>query len=228
MIGVFDSGDGGLAALREIRKIIPCADIVFLADRKNAPYGTKTKAELIRLVTNDIERLREAGADTVLMACCTASTVYRRLPHHLQEISVPIILPAVREAAAVTECGRIGVIATEHTVRERAFTRELSRFKNVKEAIELPLQMLVGAVESGIGDGHITDAQGALIYRMLRPLKDEGIDTLILGCTHFSHLEREIGKCLPNVRIVSPAREGAREITKHLPPKGKGRTIYME
>ncbi len=228
MIGVFDSGDGGLFALSEIRRIMPCADIAFLADRSNAPYGTKTKKELLSLVCNDISRLLEKGAERILMACCTASAVYPYLPGKMKETAIPIINPAAREACAATKSGKIGVIATEYTAASGAFRRALSRYRGVRAVYELPMQSLVYAVESGISDRSITASERQRLHRMLFPLKEKSIDTLILGCTHFSHLEREIGNCLPNVRIINPAREGAKEITNKLLPHGKGITIYME
>ncbi len=227
MIGIFDSGSGGLCALAEIRRMIPSADILFLADRENAPYGTKTKKELLRLVKADISLLCERGADAVLMACCTASTVYPQLPRQMQNISLPIIAPAAREAAALTRSGRIGVIATEYTAASSCFKRELSRFKNVKYVDEQPMQKLVLAVEAGLCDRRISNSERSWLFRLLEPIRKSNIDTLILGCTHFSHLEVAIGCCLPNVRIVSPAREGAKEIIKDLDPIGKGQTIYL-
>ncbi len=228
MIGVFDSGDGGLSAIREIRCIIPNADILFLADRKNAPYGTKTRQELIRLVSADIEKLSELGAEKILMACCTASTVFKYLPSELRKSVLPIISPAANEASLMTKNGKIGVIATEYTVHSGAFSRELSKFPNVNSVYELPTQELVTCIEGGMRDGRITESEKLALYRMLSPLKEKNIDTLILGCTHFSHLEREIGACLPRVKIISPAREGAKEITKALPERGKGLTVYIE
>ena len=74
MLGVFDSGVGGLAALRELRRLLPFEDMIYLADKENAPYGTKTEDELVALVREDVKRLRELGAEKILMACCTAST----------------------------------------------------------------------------------------------------------------------------------------------------------
>ncbi len=227
MLGVFDSGEGGIAALREIRSRMPCADIVFLADRKNAPYGTKTKKELLRLVGSVIERLSESGADRILMACCTASTVYGDLPRALRERAIPIIAPAAREAALATESGKIGVIATEHTVRSGAFCKELRKYRGVKAVYSLALQELVARVESGLCDSRCGEVETGELYRMLSPIREKGIDTLILGCTHFSRLENAIGRCLPRVRLISPAREGAKEIIKGLSSKGKGQTVYI-
>ena len=226
MIGVFDSGAGGLTAISELRRIMPSVDICFLKDTKNAPYGTKSHSELIKLVERDILRLYRSGADKILMACCTASTVYEDLPLEMQKISMPIIEPAAREAARISAYGKIGVIATEATVACGAFSKALAKYDTVKEVRELPLQILVAMVEEGAVDGKLDRGKRDELSRLLSPIKNK-IDTLILGCTHFPHLEREIGGCLPGVRLVSASREGAKEISRLAKNKGKGKTVFL-
>jgi len=227
MIGVFDSGAGGLGAISEIRKIAPKIDICFFADRKNAPYGTKSRSELIELVKADISILKDFGADRILMACCTASTVYRFLPEDMRKISNPIIEPAVKAASRVTKSGRIGVIATEATVASHAFRNSLASCKNINEIHELPTQKLVSLVEGGVKDGRVGSAEREIIHRILSPLYEKDIDTLILGCTHFPHLEKEIGRCFPNVTLINPSREGAKELLSNIHDTGRGKTIYL-
>lgn len=227
MIGVFDSGVGGLTAIRELRRLNPSVDICFLADRENAPYGTKSESELVELVCNDIKRLTLRGADVILMACCTASTVFRHLPRSMRKISHPIISPAARRAAEITQNGRIGVIATERTVASSAFSRELAVMHGVKSAVELSAQPLVSLVESGVTDSNITDSARDRIYEIIKPLRRENIDTLILGCTHFPHLYTTVAGMLPGVRLVSPSREGAMEILRKTSPLGRGEILFI-
>lgn len=227
MIGVFDSGAGGLTAISELRRIMPNIDICFFADRKNAPYGTKSQPELLRLVERDIRKLCNAGCERVLIACCTASTVFSLLPKDMQNIAHPIISPTVKEAARVTKNGKIGVIATEATVTSGAFRRELSALGGVREVFELPTQKLVTLVECGVTDENIKASESAKLSRILTPIKNSDIDTLILGCTHFPHLEKEIGRILPSVRLISSSREGAKEISKYILPCGTGKTVYL-
>ena len=227
MIGVFDSGVGGLTAIDEIRKLCPTADVCFFADKTNAPYGTKTQSELLELVKNDIIKLKSLGADKILMACCTASTVHRYLPYEMKELSVPIIAPTAKEAARVTKNGKIGVIATAATAASGAFKTELSQLANVKEVFELPLQSLVSLVEGGVCDGTVKKPEKDALYKMLLPMRERKVDTLILGCTHFPHLEKTIGECLPDVKLVSSSREGAKEILKTIYSRGAGKTIYL-
>lgn len=227
MIGVFDSGAGGLTAIAEMRRLNPSVDVCFLADYENAPYGTKSEKELVRLVKNDVLRLISAGADDILMACCTASTVREYLPEAIKVTTLPIIAPAAKEAARVTKIGKIGVIATEATVRSGCFSRELFKYGAVTDVFEVPTQQLVSLVEAGCSDRHIDKFQREILYNVLKPMKRFGIDTLILGCTHFSHLEREIGAALPGVRTVNASRIGAREIMKRNSGYGKGRTVFL-
>ncbi len=227
MIGVFDSGAGGLTALLEIRKRQPNADICFYADYLNAPYGTKRVCELVRLVYDDILKLQAAGAKKILMACCTASTVHRYLPEPMRDLAIPIIEATAAEAAMMTKNGRVGVIGTKATVSSKAFTKALSSHKEVLAVYELATQRLVGAVEAGICDGNITKTERELLFNTLLPLRRRNIDTLILGCTHFARLEREIGWLLPGVSIISSSREGAKEILKNYAIQGCGKTVYL-
>ena len=227
MTGIFDSGVGGLAAYFELRRLLPREDIIYLADRKNAPYGTKTKDELIALTKKDIKRLCDMGARQVLIACCTASTVYSELSEWERKIATPIITPASRVAA---EGERIAVIATEHTVRSGAFGREIRKFSQASEVFERAEQALVAMVESGSRDGRISDECEGEIRQIAEWVTDIRADTLVLGCTHFSHLELTLREMLPCVKIVSPAREGAIAIKKKITVQnatGNGREIYI-
>lgn len=226
MIGVFDSGVGGLTALAELRELAPDADILYLADRKNAPYGTKSENELIELVTEDARRLLRAGARRILIACCTASTVYNCLPKSEARICVPIIEPAAEAAAKASKSGRIAVIATKRTVESHAFSNALRKLRTVN-VDEYEAQELVSIVESGARDGYCTADTKLYLECLLKPVYDSGADTLILGCTHFPHLCREIQKILPNVNIISPSHEGALALLEGVSPKGTGRTIYL-
>ena len=223
MIGIFDSGVGGYTALSEVRRLSKSIDVIYLADTKNAPYGTKTEEELVSLVSRDIDVLERAGAEKILIACCTASTVYPLIGKGRQSLSVPIILPAAKRAMELTENGKIGVIATERTVLSRAFSNALSGY----DVFEASAQRLVSLVESGERDGRLGGDARQYLKDLLFPLSEKGIDTLILGCTHFPHLEKEINKILPRVRTVSPSREGARALLSVYKGRGNGKITYL-
>ena len=226
MIGVFDSGAGGVTAVKELRRLLPTADIAFFPDRENAPYGTRSQRELLPLVRRELEILLSHGAELVLMACCTASTVYPMLENRLRRVAIPIIEPTARAAAEATSGGRVAVIATEATVHSHAFKDALSA-RGIRDVLEIAARDLVAAVERGERDGSLSDTGKALLNRYLKEVISYGADTLILGCTHFPHLEGEIGKRLPRVKIISSSREGAKETLKSLRSQGRGRTVYI-
>ena len=226
MIGVFDSGVGGLTALCELRKIAPNVNICFLADRKNAPYGTKKKEEIVKFTRSNIKRLRNMGVDKILMACCTASTVYQELSIEEKRLCVPIIEPAARRALTISKNKRIGVIATERTVKEEAFKRAILKSEPSAYVFELQAQKFVSLVESGARDFILTSDEIKEIESILLPIKSRDIDTLILGCTHFPHIKHKIEEIL-GIPTVNPSLEGALEIAKHTELSEDGRTIYL-
>lgn len=226
MIGVFDSGVGGLTALAELRRLLPRTDMIYLADREHAPYGTKSEEEILSLAENCIKRLIAAGAERILIACCTASTLHSRLTEGARRITTPIITPAARAAHRVSR-GRIAVIATEATVRSHAFRRELLSIGEC-EVTEHATQELVAMVESGASDEvPLTSEEKSRLARLLAPIKASRADTLILGCTHFPHLRGHIAAMLPEVKLISPSREGALEIARSTEDRGGGKTVFL-
>ncbi|MBQ8689003.1 MAG: glutamate racemase [Clostridia bacterium] len=225
MIGIFDSGMGGLNVLAELRQIAPLCDVCFFADRENAPYGTKSPSELLRLVRRDVKLLRECGADEILIGCCTASTVYGELSEGERRRVFPIIKPTVKAALTATKIGRIGVIATEATVRSHAFRQEIEREGAV--AVEYAAQALVSLVEGGESDSYITRTGLKCVRDALSEIKNEKIDALILGCTHFPRLSGIISDVMGSVRLISSAYEGALEISRVACTDGVGATVYL-
>ena len=226
MIGIFDSGAGGITAIREVRRLSDAADIAFFPDRHHAPYGTKSPEELIPLVERDVELLLSVGADTVLMACCTASTVHPYLRSDLKRVAIPIIEPTAKAAAAVTENGRIAVLATDATVRSGAFRKSLLK-QGGFTVYEFAARELVASVEGGARDGRLSKADEAILDGYVKAVSESGADTLILGCTHFPHLEGELKKRLPRVKIISSSREGALKLKSSTPFTGNGKTVYI-
>lgn len=220
MIGVFDSGAGGRFALRELRRLRGDIDIAFLADEENAPYGERSEGELIRLVQNDIKRLRSVGADKILIACCTASTVWDKLGAEYRRDTYPIIAPVARRALSVSRGGRIGVISTEATKRSGAFQRL------IPDALCHAAPELVTLAESGACDGNLTESQRNIIKKAVEPFSDCDVDTLILGCTHFAYFEREIESIL-GIPTVNSARVAAREMAKRVENEGSGKTVWL-
>ena len=226
MIGVFDSGEGGLCTVEKIRELSPDTDICFLADRENAPYGTKTRAEIIRITKKNIKRLFELGAERVLIACCTASSVYRELNEEERRIALPIIEPTAKRAAELTKTGKIALISTEATAKSRAFEMALKSFLPACTIYTRPTQELVSLVENGLCDETVTEQSTEKIQKILSGLRGLDFDTLILGCTHFPRLEKTISKIL-GVKTVSSASVGAEEILKTEKRSGNGMTLFV-
>ena len=226
MIGVFDSGDGGLLTVEKIRELSPECDLVFLADRENAPYGTKSRAEIIKITKHNIKRLRELGATKILIACCTASSIYKELTDEEKRIAVPIIEPTARRAAAITKNGKIAVISTEATAKSGIFEKTLKSILPSSTVYTESASELVSIIENGLSDNNIKEQNYSKIRKILSNLEGHSFDTLILGCTHFPRLEKTISKIF-NVKTVSSALVGAEEILKTEMKGGNGTTLFV-
>ena len=230
MIGVFDSGVGGFNSLIHLRRLLPFADILYLADRENAPYGIKTRDELISLVEKGIDRLLDRGACKILLACCTASTVWDALSPRQRDASVPIIQYVERALFEMDK--RVMVIATERTVSDGAFGRVINRKNPNLNVIEIPMQGLVLAVENGARMGNLREATRVEIEKIRKIALEICPDALVLGCTHFSSVADLIRDALPSVRIINPAQLGAVAMAEDLVLTGSyiregGKLIYM-
>ena len=208
MVGLFDSGSGGLNTIRYIKEHAPDVDLVYLIDRKRAPYGIKTQEELTAITNENINTLCDMGAERVLIACCTASTVHPLINESAAQISIPIIPQIAKEAQNSTRSGRIGVIATSHTVNSHAFKRAITG----AQVYEYALPRLVTMIDRGLCDESVTDGDVYEIGEMLAPVLKENTDTLVLGCTHFPALIKTISKISApyGVRaVIDSARIGA-------------------
>lgn len=234
MIGVLDSGAGGAGALVHLRSLLPTADITFLADIHNAPYGTKSADELIPLIEGNIDTLYKMGADRILIACCTASSLWHKFSDNARKIALPII----HLTADLLDAGdsRIMVISTDFTARVHAFSGAImAKYKTVS-VTEIPMQRLVMAVEQArksIDASQIFNNSEVLteLSRLDCYIEKHRPDTLILGCTHFSWLEHEIKRRYPSLRILNPARIGAESIASEVIRKGtskeNGWVVYI-
>lgn len=226
MTGVFDSGVGGLCAFRILRALLPREDLVFLRDRKNCPYGKRPKEEIIGISEGNISLLKEMGCERVLIACCTASTIYQDLSAEARRVAIPIVGPTLDKAKSLTRSGKIGVIATEATIRSHAFCSQAHTL------YEAAAQHLVDIVEGGERDGALTDSTRQYLKKLLLPMAREGIDTLILGCTHFHALRGEIEKILNQEKrkiiTVSSAEVGALTAASTAGQgQESGKTVYI-
>jgi glutamate racemase len=215
-IGVFDSGVGGLTVVAALRRRLPRESILYLGDTARLPYGSKSPETVTRYTRRNLEFLLERGVKAVVVACNTASAL--ALPHLESEVPLwGVIEPGARQAAAASG-GRVGVIATEATVRSDAYPRALRRLRSDLEIVSRACPLFVPLVEEGWHDDSIT---GQVAERYLAPLLAAGIDTLVLGCTHYPLLvpvlERVVG---PGVRLVDSAEAVAEVVAAGLAEKG--------
>lgn len=215
-IGVFDSGVGGLTVVSALRRRLPGESILYLGDTARLPYGSKSQDTVSRYTRRNIEFLVERGVKAVVVACNTASAL--ALPQ--LETPVPtwgVIEPGAKKAAALSR-GRIGVIATEATVRSDAYPKALRALRHDLAILSQPCPLFVPLVEEGWHDDPVTEAIAA---RYLRPLLEAGIDTLVLGCTHYPMLipvlQRIVG---PDVTLVDSAEAVADLVAEGLKERG--------
>ena len=230
MIGIFDSGLGGLTALKELRELCPECDIVYFGDTGRVPYGTRSREILYRYADEDIRLLLSKGADRILAACGTVSSV--ALPvlegNYSAKIS-GVVKPAAKEAAAATKNKKIGVIGTGATISSGAFAREIKNLDADIKVMEVACPLFVPLVENGFIDKGCEITHLA-VKEYLSDIRDFGADTLILGCTHFpiiaSHIRAFLGE---GVTLINSGSAAARELSCEAKAiKGEGRCdIYV-
>lgn len=219
MIGVFDSGVGGLSVWREIVRELPDVPTLYVADQAHVPYGPRPLEEVRRFAEGITRFLLDRGAAVVVLACNTASAAAL---HYLRavfpQVSFVGMEPAVKPAVERTRNGRVGVIATPATFQGELFASLLERFAQNVRVFPQVCPGLVEAVEAGALEAPETEA---LLRRCLEPLLAAGIDELVLGCTHYPFLrplmERIVG---PAVEIVDPAPAVARQVRRILMSAG--------
>lgn len=210
-IGVFDSGVGGLAVVRELKNRLPREAVLYVADSMYFPYGTKPKEQVIQRAASIVEFLRGHGAHIVVVACNTASSVI--FPDIQEAVEVPVlgmISAGVKSAQLATRNHRVAVLSTPGTAKSHGYLRAMGLLDPTVEMVELQSQELVNLIESGSIDGRDVEEYAA---EVLRPVIDFGADTLVLGCTHFPFLNSLMKDILgSSVKIVDPSKELAYEV----------------
>ncbi len=206
-IGIFDSGVGGLTVFREIARALPGYPLIYLGDSARVPYGTKSPETIVRYSLEAAQHLSERGISMLVVACNTATAA--ALPYLKKRLSIPVIgvIEPGAQAAVERTSGRVGVIATEGTVKSKSYTRAIKALNPNVEVIESAAPLFVALAEEGWANTHVA-REVATIY--LEPLMDAGIDTLVLGCTHYPILRGTIEKVVGDkVHIVDSAETTA-------------------
>jgi len=214
-VGIFDSGVGGLSVLREVRRQLPNEALVFLADQAHVPYGPRPLAEVREFSTALTRYLLSQGAKLVVVACNTASAAAL---HHLRQAfpDTPFVgmEPAVKPAAETTHSGAVGVLATQATFQGALYASVLERFAQGVRVLQDTCPGLVAQIEVGNLNGADTRA---ILEKALQPMLAQGIDTVVLGCTHYPFvipLIEEIAGA--RVRVIDPAPAVARQVGRVL------------
>jgi glutamate racemase len=231
-IGVFDSGIGGLTVLRALAETLPAEDFIYLGDTARLPYGTKSNEVILRYSLENSEFLLAKGIKMLVVACNTSSAVALAEISRLTVVPVVgVIEPGAAAAVGASHNGKIGVIGTEATIASGAYTRAIQVLRAQAEIYTRACPLLVPLVEEGWTDNEI--AERTVAY-YLDSLKQSGIDTLLLGCTHYPLLrglfERVLG---PAIRIVDSAGATAAAVHKRLMamglarPRGQGSQSYF-
>ncbi len=217
-IGVFDSGVGGLTVAKEIMSQLPNETIVYFGDTARVPYGNKSKDTIIKYSRQIARFLLSKKVKAIVIACNTASAF--ALETLREEIPVPVIgvvHPGAKSAAEITKNGRIGVIGTEGTVKSGLYREYITARKPGVEVFGKACPLFVPLVEEGLCEDEVTSLMAA---RYLKPLLDQNVDTIVLGCTHYPLLRKVIAETAGDgVTLVNPAFETARELRELLTEK---------
>ena len=210
MIGVFDSGVGGLSVLGHIRRFLPEADLVYLADQAAAPYGERSLEAVRGRAATVAAHLDDLGAAEIVVACNTASAAALDfLRKRYSGLPIVGMEPAVKPAASTTSSGVVGVLATPATFEAEVFDSLVARFATGITVIPRPCPGLAKLVE----DGNLETARRE-ITEHVDALVAAGADTIVLGCTHYAFLADDIGAAFPDVTLIDPAPAVARQAAR--------------
>lgn len=218
-IGVFDSGVGGLTVVKQIMKVMPHENIIYFGDTARVPYGTKSREAVTKYSKQNVRFLLSKEVKAIIVACNTASS--NSLDALRDTFDVPIfgvVVPGVEEAVRSTKNKKIGVIGTPATVRSGAYERMICEKDDEMQVFTKACPLFVPLAEEGWTDNDVA-RQAAKIY--LEGLAATGIDSLVLGCTHYPLLKRCIGTTVGDaIKLVDPAKATAKRVKHFLEEKG--------
>lgn len=218
MIGIFDSGVGGLSVFREILKLLPEERYIYWSDNAHCPYGEKTREYIIDRAREITSFMIGQGAEIIVVACNTATAA--AISTLREEFDIPFIgmEPAVKPAAQATRSGVVGVLATAGTLKATKYIDTRAKWAQNVRIVEHIGQGFVELVESGKVTGEEAEA---VVERSIRPLIEAGADTIVLGCTHYPFLSETIRKIAgDSVTLIDPAPAVARHLEEVMKEKG--------
>ena len=216
-IGFFDSGVGGTTVWQEVHQLLPHESTVYLADSRNAPYGKKTKEQIIELSVKNTEFLIKNYPTKLIVVACNTATV-NAITHLRANYDIPFIgvEPAVKPAALQSSTKAIGVLATQGTLNSKVFGQVIETYQDVKMVTQIG-HGLVDLIESGLMD---TPEMTTLLHDYLQPMIAQNIDYLVLGCTHYPLLKNKIAAILPAyIQIIDSGKAIAQRVQNVLTQK---------
>ncbi|OYD15833.1 glutamate racemase [candidate division WOR-3 bacterium JGI_Cruoil_03_51_56] len=218
-IGVFDSGIGGLTVVRALHTRLPNESIIYFGDTARVPYGTKSAETIVRFAMQDADFLRNRGVKLIVVACHSASSV--ALPEIVRHFDIPVlgvIEPGARALVAATQNNRVAVIGTRATISSAAYEKAIKALRPDIEILAKPTPLFVPLAEEGWLDGDIAEM---VTRRYLSGFIHEGIDALLLGCTHFPLLVPVVNRVLgPSIHLVDSSEETAARAAELLQTRG--------
>lgn len=219
LIGVFDSGLGGLSVLRAIRELMPSQPVIYFGDQGHVPYGQRSLEEVRAFSTEAVKFLLDKGAKLIVVACNTASVAALvSLRQDFPQVPFVGMEPAVKPAAEQTHTGSVGVLATYATFQGALYASVVERFAHGVNLLQNPCIGLVPQIEKGNLDGAETRQ---ILEDALRPMLAQNIDTVVLGCTHYPFVIPLIQEIVgPSVRVIDPAPAVARQTKRLLQEHG--------
>lgn len=218
-IGVFDSGIGGLTVVREIMHQLPNERIIYFGDTARLPYGSKSKETIVSFARQIKRFLDTKQVKAIVIACNTASAYALETLEAESDIPVMGVIHAgAKTATEVSGNGKIGIIGTLGTITSEIYPRTMKSMRENVEVIQKACPLFVPMAEEGLSEAKITEE---VAHMYLDPMKEAGIDTLVLGCTHYPLLKPTISKVMgENVKLVNPAYETAKELANVLSRNG--------
>ena len=218
-IGVFDSGIGGLTVLREIWQVAPGESTIYFGDNSRAPYGTKSRSTIIRYSLQNMKFLESKDVKMIVIACNTASAyAYEELKKRANVPVVEVVTPGADKACRATKNGKIGIIATKGTLSTGVYKQAVERraeelgLRDI-EIFEQACPLFVSLAEEGWWDTEVTRLTAE---EYLKPLKEAGVDTLVMACTHYPLLSKVIGEVMGEGVTLVNTGEATAQVVKDL------------
>ena len=208
-LGIYDSGIGGLTVVKALKQMLPAENVVYLADSKNMPYGSKTQQEIITFSKNNIDTLKQYNIKAVLIACNTSDSLASEAIRQIYDLPIfGVIEPAARKAVNQTKNKKIGILATEATINSKAYEKAIHKIDQEIQCTSISCPKLVPIIEQGNNDDKLYE----VLMEYLSPALENGVDTVILGCTHYDVLYDYIKEKYPDLSITSSSRSVIEEL----------------